>query len=77
MSKRISLGIDLGTTNSAIALTDLESDRTEVLEITQIIRPNQIGKNLRCPQRSTSRTVMNFRQTRFLYLGMTRSGKPQ
>jgi hypothetical protein len=31
MSKRISLGIDLGTTNSAIALTDLENrmPRTE------------------------------------------------
>ncbi|MGB7014183.1 MAG: hypothetical protein WBD97_27790 [Pseudolabrys sp.] len=44
MSKRFSLGIDLGTTNSAMALTDMESDRTEVLEITQIIRPNQIGE---------------------------------
>ena len=44
MSKRFSLGIDLGTTNSAMALTDMESDRTEVLEITQITRPNQIGE---------------------------------
>jgi molecular chaperone DnaK (HSP70) len=44
MSKRISLGIDLGTTNSAMAVTDLESDRTEVMEITQIIRPNQVGE---------------------------------
>src|ERR1700730_15391499 len=49
MSKRISLGIDLGTTNSAIALTDLESDRTEVLEITQIIRPNQIAEKPTLP----------------------------
>ena len=40
MSKRFSLGIDLGTTNSAMALTDMESDRTEVLEITQVVRPN-------------------------------------
>jgi molecular chaperone DnaK (HSP70) len=31
MSKRFSLGIDLGTTNCAIALTDLEADQTEVL----------------------------------------------
>jgi len=44
MSKRFSLGIDLGTTNSAMALTDVASDRTEVLDITQIIRPNQIGE---------------------------------
>ena len=49
MSKRISLGIDLGTTNSAIALTDLESDRTEVPEITQIIRPNQIAEKPTLP----------------------------
>lgn len=49
MSKRISLGIDLGTTNSAIALTDLESERTEVLEITQIFRPNQIGEKPTLP----------------------------
>lgn len=44
MNKRFSLGIDLGTTNSAMALTDLASDRTEVLDITQIIRQNQIGE---------------------------------
>ena len=34
MSHRFSLGIDLGTSNSAIALTDLESDRTELVEVT-------------------------------------------
>jgi Hsp70 protein len=49
MSKRFSLGIDLGTTNSAIALTDVESDRTEVLEVTQVIRPNQIGERPTLP----------------------------
>jgi molecular chaperone DnaK (HSP70) len=49
MSKRFSLGIDLGTTNSAIALTDVESDRTEVLEVTQAIRPNQIGERPTLP----------------------------
>ena len=49
MSKRFSLGIDLGTTNSAIALTDVESDRTEVLEVTQIIRPHQIGERPTLP----------------------------
>jgi hypothetical protein len=49
MSPRFSLGIDLGTTNSAIALTDLESDQTEVLEVTQIIGPNQIGEKTTLP----------------------------
>jgi len=49
MSPRFSLGIDLGTTNSAIALTDLESDQTEVLEITQIVGPNQIGEKPTLP----------------------------
>jgi hypothetical protein len=37
MRTRFSLGIDLGTTNSAIALTDLETDQAEVLEVTQIL----------------------------------------
>jgi molecular chaperone DnaK (HSP70) len=46
MSTRFSLGIDLGTTNSAIALTDLETDQTEVLEVTQILGPNQIGEKV-------------------------------
>src|SRR5882757_407698 len=49
MSTRFSLGIDLGTTNSAIALTNLESDQTEVLEVTQIIGPNQIGEKPTLP----------------------------
>jgi hypothetical protein len=49
MSKRFSLGIDLGTTNSAVALTDVESDHTEVLEITQIIGPNQSGEKPTLP----------------------------
>jgi Hsp70 protein len=49
MNTRFSLGIDLGTTNSAIALTDLETDHTEVLEVTQIIGPNQIGEKPTLP----------------------------
>ena len=49
MSTRFSLGIDLGTTNSAMALTDLESDHTEVIEVTQIIGSNQIGEKLTLP----------------------------
>jgi hypothetical protein len=49
MSTRFSLGIDLGTTNSAMALTDLETDQTEVLEVTQILGPNQIGEKPTLP----------------------------
>ncbi|MBF0095406.1 MAG: Hsp70 family protein, partial [Alphaproteobacteria bacterium] len=43
MGHQFSLGIDLGTSNSAIALTDVESGQTDVLEITQILGPNRIG----------------------------------
>jgi molecular chaperone DnaK (HSP70) len=49
MTTRFSLGIDLGTTNSAIALTDLESDHSEVLEVTQILGPNQVGEKPTLP----------------------------
>src|ERR1700747_623379 len=49
MTKRFSLGIDLGTTNCAIALTDLEADKTEVLEVTQILGPNRIGERRTLP----------------------------
>jgi hypothetical protein len=44
MKDRFSLGIDLGTSNCAMALTDLETDRTEVLPITQILAANQMGE---------------------------------
>ncbi|QNT69728.1 Hsp70 family protein [Defluviicoccus vanus] len=43
MTHRFSLGIDLGTSNSAIAVTDLESDTTELVEVAQVLRPGQIG----------------------------------
>jgi hypothetical protein len=44
MTYRFSLGIDLGTTNSAIALSEADGSQTEVIEITQILGPNQIGE---------------------------------
>ena len=44
MKARFSLGIDLGTSNCAMALTDLETDRTDVLPITQILAANQLGE---------------------------------
>ena len=49
MTTRFSLGIDLGTTNSAIAFTDLESDQAQVLEVTQILGANQIGEKPTLP----------------------------
>ena len=44
MTARFSLGIDLGTSNCAMALTDLETDRTEVLPILQILGASQSGE---------------------------------
>jgi molecular chaperone DnaK (HSP70) len=49
MTLRYSLGIDLGTTNSAIAITDLETDQTEVVDVTQILGPNRIGEKPTLP----------------------------
>ncbi len=49
MDKRICLGIDLGTSNSAIAISEVESDRTEVIELTQVLAPNRIGEKLTLP----------------------------
>jgi molecular chaperone DnaK (HSP70) len=44
MNARFSLGIDLGTSNSAIAIGDLETDQTRIVEIAQILGPNQLGE---------------------------------
>ena len=44
MNVRFSLGIDLGTSNSAIAVADLESDQTGIVEVTQALGPNQVGE---------------------------------
>ena len=49
MSARFSLGIDLGTSNSAVAADDFENDRTSIVGITQILRPNQIGEKSTLP----------------------------
>jgi molecular chaperone DnaK (HSP70) len=49
MSARFSLGIDLGTSNSAVAADDFESDETVIVEITQILRPNQVGEQTTLP----------------------------
>ena len=49
MTPKYSLGIDLGTSNSAVALTDLETDETEVVDVTQILGPNKIGEKPTLP----------------------------
>jgi len=49
MTPRFSLGIDLGTSNSAVALTDLETDHTEIVEVTQLLGPNRVGEKPTLP----------------------------
>ncbi len=44
MSFQFSLGIDLGTSNSAIAVADFATGETSVVEITQLAGPNQIAE---------------------------------
>jgi hypothetical protein len=49
MDYRFSLGIDLGTSNSALALTDVAGAQTELVPLTQILGPNQIGEKPTLP----------------------------
>jgi molecular chaperone DnaK (HSP70) len=44
MTARFSLGIDLGTSNCAMALTDLDTGQTEVLPIPQIVAASLLGE---------------------------------
>ncbi|HME26583.1 MAG TPA: hypothetical protein VKI44_35545 [Acetobacteraceae bacterium] len=44
-----SLGIDLGTSNSAIALADLETGESRIVEVTQVLGPNQYGERPTLP----------------------------
>ncbi len=44
MSFQFSLGIDLGTSNSAIAVADFQTGHASIVEITQILAPNRIGE---------------------------------
>lgn len=49
MEKKFTLGIDLGTSNSAITVTDLETSASRVVEVTQIVGENQIGEGATLP----------------------------
>ena len=43
MTARFSLGIDLGTSNSAIAVSDTETEETRIVDVAQVLGPNQVG----------------------------------
>ncbi len=49
MSFQYSLGIDLGTSNSAVAVTDLETGETSLVAITQILGANRIDERPTLP----------------------------
>jgi Hsp70 protein len=49
MDDRFSLGIDLGTSNCAVAVTDLQTDRTGIVEVTQVVAANQLGERPTLP----------------------------
>jgi molecular chaperone DnaK (HSP70) len=49
MSARFSLGIDLGTSNSAVAVDNFETEETAIVDVTQILRPNQVGEKTTLP----------------------------
>ncbi|RBP16851.1 molecular chaperone DnaK (HSP70) [Roseiarcus fermentans] len=44
MTARFSLGIDLGTSNSAMALTELDADRPEIVPVLQVLAPAELGE---------------------------------
>src|SRR3954451_11234045 len=44
MNPRFTLGIDLGTSNCAMAVAENDSDSTDVLPITQIVAANRVGE---------------------------------
>jgi molecular chaperone DnaK (HSP70) len=46
---RFSLGIDLGTSNSAVAVEDFETGHTAIVEITQLLGLNRIGEKPTLP----------------------------
>jgi hypothetical protein len=49
MDKTFILGIDLGTSNSAVTLADPRTGASRLVEITQILGPNQIGERRTLP----------------------------
>ena len=60
MSARFSLGIDLGTTNSAVAIEDFESSRAAIVDITNCLVPIRSVRSLRFLPRYIYRIRRNF-----------------
>jgi molecular chaperone DnaK (HSP70) len=44
MKPQFSLGIDLGTSNSAVAIADFDGSQPRIVEIPQILAPHQLGE---------------------------------
>jgi molecular chaperone DnaK (HSP70) len=44
MNPQFSLGIDLGTSNSAVAVADFAGGPPKIVDVTQLLAPNQIGE---------------------------------
>ena len=49
MTLSFSLGIDLGTSNSAVALAEVEGEAVRIVEITQLTGPNQVDEKPTLP----------------------------
>ena len=49
MNARFSLGIDLGTSNSVMAVGDIESGETRIVQIPQFLGANQLGEMATLP----------------------------
>ncbi len=49
METKFILGIDLGTSNSAVTISDLDTGDTRVVEITQLLAPGRIGERPTLP----------------------------
>ena len=75
MNYRFSLGIDLGTSNSAIAISDIDSERTEIIELTQVVGPQSHGREADSAfRRFTSPIPRSFPQAPFPCRGEQASG---
>src|SRR6516225_8227011 len=44
MSAKFSFGIDLGTSNSAVAIEDFGGNRSAIVEMTQLLAPNRAAE---------------------------------
>jgi len=71
------IGIDLGTTNSALAYTEIRPDadpfdtpEVRLMDIPQLVNPGEVRDEPCCPPRSTFLARPIFQQARLRSLGM-------